>query len=154
MNLFVHSNHCLSRKHCETCRDKGQAGQEWRKSLSLHFQMPGDCPYGVPWGYRIEDPFRGYGKYYWGILHRWASDNRDDINDWLNWFFRLLPCGNCRESFIEWMKHNQPPQDHDSLFEWTVKAHNYVNAKLSKRIISLDEAKQIWQPSPKASMLP
>lgn len=54
---FCETRHCLSRKHCATCRDL-EGGRTWRESLRKAFTLPDDatdfpCPHGLPWGAKI-----------------------------------------------------------------------------------------------------
>ena len=54
MKLFAKTDHCLSRAHCRTCRDR-EGGQGWRQILALSFTLPSgapdfECPHGLEWG--------------------------------------------------------------------------------------------------------
>lgn len=51
---FVDTIHCMSKAHCNTCRNK-EGGRPWRKGLTSLFVLPDDkvdfeCPYGKDWG--------------------------------------------------------------------------------------------------------
>lgn len=64
MKIFIKDFTCLSKVHCETCRDKTEVGNAFRKSLSRAFVLPADapdfeCPYDKPWGWKR--PSRGLG---------------------------------------------------------------------------------------------
>ena len=62
-----------------------------------------------------------------------------------------FPCKNpCRKDFIKYIKANPllpavKSKDPLSLFKWTVDAHNYVNSKLNKSIVTWIEAKEMWE---------
>lgn len=64
MQLFVLTNHCTSRAHCNTCRDL-DGGRSWREGLKKYFHLPQDtvdftCPHGLQWkqsGEKIEVPY-------------------------------------------------------------------------------------------------
>ncbi len=50
---FTDTIHCLSRAHCNTCRNL-EGGRTWRKSLTSLFVLPDEkvdfeCPYGKKW---------------------------------------------------------------------------------------------------------
>lgn len=51
--IFVDTIHCLSRKHCDTCRNL-EGGRKWRGSIKELFVIPNEsvdfqCPYGKEW---------------------------------------------------------------------------------------------------------
>jgi len=53
--------------------------------------------------------------------------------------------GGCKcRSFYRWWTKQNPP-DYANYFEWTVKLHNAVNQKLNKPILSVEDAKLIYQ---------
>lgn len=49
--IFTETPHCRKGVHCETCRARTEAGQQWRDNISQHFIPPKDwtCPFGVDW---------------------------------------------------------------------------------------------------------
>lgn len=61
-----------------------------------------------------------------------------------------LPCQNCRQHAMSYLSSNPPEQwavqfnDDTAMFRYTVEMHNYVNRRLGKPIISMDQAHQIW----------
>jgi hypothetical protein len=63
MQLFVMSNHCTSKAHCETCR-KLEDGRTWRRNLTKFFLLPDNnidfaCPHGKEWdGRKPTQPMR------------------------------------------------------------------------------------------------
>ena len=50
----------------------------------------------------------------------------------------------CREFWNNWIRQNPPTYTNPEYFAWTVKAHNAVNAKLSKPIMKLEEAIKLY----------
>ena len=57
---FTDTIHCMSKSHCNTCRNL-EGGREWRKNLMSLFVLPGDnvdfkCPYGKEWGEVVAPP--------------------------------------------------------------------------------------------------
>ena len=59
MKTFLKSEHCLTKTHCLTCRDR-LGGRPWRQALLAIFgdlQLPDfPCPLGKPWYIRAEVP--------------------------------------------------------------------------------------------------
>lgn len=52
MIAFTQTDHCHSRAHCHTCRDK-EGGRQWRAALRKCFRVDEidfECPHDVPWG--------------------------------------------------------------------------------------------------------
>lgn len=61
----------------------------------------------------------------------------------------LHHCSTCRADWAVLLEQMPPDvRDKDRFFAWTVAAHNRVNAKLGKRIMSLDEARALYGLSP------
>lgn len=51
----------------------------------------------------------------------------------------------CHEFWKNWIKTNPPIYgQNNEYFEWTVKTHNAVNAKLGKPQISVEDAKTLY----------
>ena len=77
----------------------------------------------------------------WKRLHLLSND-RVLYEEWKC----KLPCGPCKASWQE-IQERIPPDfsSQDLFFEWTVIVHNEVNKKLGKRIVSLEEARNIWK---------
>lgn len=89
------------------------------------------------------------GREAWKAIHTKTNPTREWFeNEWKP----LIPqgCG-CSESANELLDQNPPRFDSpEEFFVWTVEYHNAVNQKLinqgdtTKKIVSLEEAKQIW----------
>lgn len=58
-----------------------------------------------------------------------------------------LPCGECRKHAVIYLDKNPIPSSkiQGSLFEWTVTFHNTVNKRLKKSIMSLAEARDLYE---------
>ena len=60
-----------------------------------------------------------------------------------------FPCFNCREHAINYLK--QYPitdsifkRDKNALFNWTVDFHNFVNNRIGKPIVTIEQATLLW----------
>jgi hypothetical protein len=88
-----------------------------------------------------------WGPSIWNTIHHAAisadkSKNGSDFKKFIFAIGPLLPCFTCKEDFEAYLKSSAPQESH--YFEWSVKAHNYVNKKLGKTQISMDDALKIW----------
>lgn len=90
---------------------------------------------------------------HWAILHSYAVDNKhswDKITAqefYNNWEGDIpsIGCG-CKNNWKELKKTLNLDNIFDTpenFFKWSVNAHNAVNKKLSKRIVSYEEARQL-----------
>lgn len=89
-----------------------------------------------------------WGPHLWATIHTLAlrADSDSEIGPYLefiNSLLFLLPCDTCREDFVKWYHMNGDPYEGQA-FEWSVKLHNYVNQKLSKKIMSVEESRVHW----------
>lgn len=81
----------------------------------------------------------------WKELHTYKFENEADALKWFNSWFKRVPCAMCRMHFKDILRIL--PVDYSNkkaFFEWSVKAHNMVNKRLSKPEISLEEAILLW----------
>jgi hypothetical protein len=84
----------------------------------------------------------------WKELHSRALNwTGEDDSKWLLGFTRRVPCGECQRHWAEF-RMDRPP-DWANYFDWTVEAHNSVNHRLGKKILTTDEAKALYQDSGK-----
>lgn len=87
------------------------------------------------------------GPKLWGQLHCWATSG--DISRpllWLAKFTERLGCGRCTDDWKQWLLDHPPDiESRDSLFRWTVAAHNAVNARLGKPEMTEGAARQRWR---------
>jgi hypothetical protein len=81
----------------------------------------------------------------WKELHQFKpSDNQSDNERFLLSFNSRVPNVNC-PCRAEWTKFvSTNPVRFDDWFRWTVEAHNSVNQRLGKPILSLEQAKELW----------
>lgn len=94
------------------------------------------------------------GSYLWRQLHERAvnyieSNGNDQpfIDIWGRSIPRYLSGCACHEFYVNWIRQdvNKPDyKNRESYFNWTVKLHNAVNAKLNKPIVDYENAKKIW----------
>lgn len=59
----------------------------------------------------------------------------------------LIPCLNCGEhfhSYLNTVNLDQVVSSREALFAFWVEAHNFVNSRYGKRIVSLQEAKNFY----------
>jgi hypothetical protein len=88
-----------------------------------------------------------WGPKLWGELHRFCltAEARDPekLTAHVGELRRRLPCGECRAGLREWLAEDPP--DASDPFAWSVRLHNWVNAKpsLNKPQLSVEEARAI-----------
>ncbi len=91
----------------------------------------------------------------WKELHLRCLNHTPNTNDvhWLHtvWIPKIPRYSSrgteckCKEDWYKWYSQNPPNfATKDTYFDWSVRAHNAVNAKLNKQIISVDEAKKLY----------
>jgi hypothetical protein len=86
----------------------------------------------------------------WKQLHlRALNNNGKSEHLYIRKFTMMVPrytsgC-KCKENWNLWL-HDNPPVygKNGEFFEWSVKAHNYVNKKLGKREFTVDEAREYY----------
>ena len=71
-------------------------------------------------------------------------------NEFVNAFAEALPCPACSGHFKEVLAELPFPDSRDPLilFEWSVNAHNRVNARIGKPIFTVEQAFKIWTEPP------
>lgn len=78
----------------------------------------------------------------------WVEGKNDEewMKLWSRNIQRYAPHGcKCNEHWSRWYPQNQPDySSRDAYFAWTVKAHNAVNERLHKPIMSVEDAKIIY----------
>ena len=97
-----------------------------------------------------------WGKHFWATAHyitlSYPSDPTSSEKQHVKNFFDvlafLLPCGKCRSHYTNNLKTN-PLTDNIlsskyKLIEWLVNLHNEVNTRTGKKIVTVDEAIQIY----------
>lgn len=80
----------------------------------------------------------------WGPeMWKWMHTAKDWDEARLMFWSGQLPCGDCKRGWLEILKA-MPPVYGDGWFEWSVAAHNAVNAKLGKPEVGFAEARARW----------
>jgi hypothetical protein len=98
-----------------------------------------------------------WGNLVWYVMHYTTYHAPNIIDDeWKDSFIafmsclqNVLPCSICRNHIKENLPKNNIKtyiRDKHLLFEWTWKLHNIVNSSLDKPILSLEEAKRLYDP--------
>lgn len=82
----------------------------------------------------------------WTELHLRAMHYKGgDDHIWLNFFgLRIVGKCDCKKNWREEL--TKLPPDFNNYFAWSVEAHNLVNKRLGKPILTLEEAQGIWTP--------
>jgi len=78
---------------------------------------------------------------HWQEWHTASFPNKDWLVSWLS---RIPSACGCVEDFRNWVKAN-PPQ-FDEWFPYSVAGHNFVNQKLGRKLVDVEEARSIWFP--------
>lgn len=80
------------------------------------------------------------------VLWKELHTKKNPTPKWfLEWLFKVpntSSCGGCQQWAIEWLTNNHP--EFDNWFPWSVRFHNSVNLKLTKKQWTLEEAIQCW----------
>ncbi len=93
----------------------------------------------------------GNRQWYWYHLVSYTSPDTLNIQSKKNYtefiylMTKLLPCKKCYEHFKLYLK--ETPIDFttkETMIEWFVKAHNYVNKRLEKPILTVEDANKIY----------
>lgn len=79
----------------------------------------------------------------WKKLHLRAIEKEGtEDGKWLADFAKEIPCGECVRHWREFLA-NEPP-NFTAYFAWTVLAHNGINLRLGKPILSVDQARALY----------
>ena len=91
-----------------------------------------------------------WGPPTWHLIHQLAYNYDEKLKEHYKLFFEhfkyLIPCINCRHSFINNL--NTYPlnlNNRESFIKWTILIHNIVNKKLRKRLMSIKLANEIYK---------
>lgn len=99
-----------------------------------------------------------FGPFLWGSLHYVclgssthpiSPENQTHLKNWINALPFVIPCYKCSEHLKQNLSDfpvDSHLSSHEELFKWSVDFHNIVNKQLGKPEISLEEAKELWQP--------
>lgn len=98
-----------------------------------------------------------FGPYIWGHLHITTRHLPENINpaivphiiNTLQAIPLLVPCESCALHSGNFMTANKDRlmklKTGSEFFDFTVDFHNFVNTRLGKRIISYEEARDMWK---------
>jgi hypothetical protein len=92
-----------------------------------------------------------WGPILWGAIHMTCLAG-SATSEFVNAFAEALPCPACSGHFKEVLTELPFPESRDPfiLFEWSVNAHNRVNSRIGKPILTVEQAFKIWtEPSTK-----
>lgn len=91
----------------------------------------------------------------WIVIHVLAlisdeSGTKKDYEFYSLFIYRVVhnfPCSKCRSHAVKYLDKYPIPatKQSGSLFEWSVIFHNVVNKRLKKKIMPLEEAREIYQ---------
>tara|TARA_B110000046_G_scaffold141397_1_gene148090 strand:+ start:2615 stop:3061 length:447 start_codon:yes stop_codon:yes gene_type:complete len=114
-----------------------------------------------------------WGPAGWNTLHAWAhfyphaptDAERDAVRALLHLFARHLPCPSCRTHFTAFLERRLDAEalaTRSALVALLNDAHNEVNARLGKRVYTLEEHRRVYtlrrrmtaRVDPRATLLP
>ncbi len=108
-------------------------GIQWATSLESNLFAPID--------HHLHEQSLARYRTHWREWH--CVTNPD--NRWLeSWLLRIPRGCDCAGDFAKWVESNTP--DFSNWFSYSVAGHNYVNAKLSRPSVTVNEARSIWFP--------
>ncbi len=88
---------------------------------------------------------RGRAPADWKVLALAALDGKL-TQTLLSAVSRQISCGSCRADWMKYLRaHPLQAGSAEAMWQWQLDAHNYVNAKLKKPILTSEQAKAIWQ---------
>jgi hypothetical protein len=90
-------------------------------------------------------PPEKWGPYFWGVIHLGCLAG-SITPEFISMYPSVLPCGACGQHFAEVLMEVPFPDSQDPLilFQWSVRAHNMVNARIGKPILTVEEALATW----------
>jgi hypothetical protein len=101
-----------------------------------------------------------WGPHLWAYLHYSAANysdhptpaERKEMKNWLCSLPVTIPCDNCSRHYRKYITKNKHKldeicSDKNKLFNFLVDIHNKVNERNGKRIMSYEEALQLYKPT-------
>ena len=90
-------------------------------------------------------PPEKWGPYFWGVIHLGCLAG-SITPEFISMYPSVLPCGACGQHFAEVLRDAPFPDSQDPLilFQWSVHAHNMVNSRIGKPILTVEEALAVW----------
>lgn len=91
-----------------------------------------------------------WGPVYWNFLHANAEIYHNKPLqfklDFMQYFTSLIPCTECKDHFSNYQKTN-PIEDTTNIIKWAFHAHNNVNQRLNKNLLSWEEYQLLYDQS-------
>jgi len=84
------------------------------------------------------------GRSLWKELHTKKNPTQKWFLDWLSKVPNTSSCGSCQTWSINWIDILGNEPDYENWFPWSVKFHNAVNTKLTRKQWTLEEAITCW----------
>ncbi len=83
-----------------------------------------------------------WGPVLWKEFHDRAKEYNMDLDSekrWIGIFTSWIPCGKCKNHFIEIIKTNPPNfSSKENYMKWGINIHNIVNSSLGKPLFHLE----------------
>jgi hypothetical protein len=103
-------------------------------------------------------PFLNWSKNVWTVIHcmtleyeinlqqntHMNHENYEGMITILENLPQLMDCYKCKNKFVQYLK-DHPPRSDNSIFDWTVKVHNYVSSFLSKPPWTIEAAREHYR---------
>jgi hypothetical protein len=86
-----------------------------------------------------------WGPRLWGALHTLCLTGTI-TPEFVQEFANVIPCPACAMHFRDLLEA-YPFENASDKFEWSVLLHNKVNERLSKPVISVGKAREVWSQS-------
>lgn len=85
------------------------------------------------------------GPQLWARLHQTALVGKLTLG-WLTGFLNQIGCGRCKKKWKDWVAANPTPfGTPEGQFVWSVEGHNEVNKELGKKVLTIDQAREVWK---------
>lgn len=97
-----------------------------------------------------------WGPYLWGAIHivcigapsELSEEEKQQYKSFINSLPDVLPCASCGNHFQAVLDDDPVERSlsgRDSLFAWSVRAHNAVNRRLGKPEWSVESSTELWR---------
>ena len=105
---------------------------------------------------KVYRPLHNWGSYLWGFIHTISildfeenEENKKHAERCVKQLKALeyyIPCNKCALHYRTWIEELEKRDYKKSMeiFRWSVDFHNSVNEKLEKKILTYQEALDIW----------
>lgn len=120
---------------CSLCMQE-QCDCEKTYGLPTRIEYKGQTPDGYAPQIHIEQSIQCWAK-----IHSYTGCEKDWLEEWE----KTIPCGVCAAGYAEFKQENPPDfSSPEALWLWGVGLHNWINTKLLKPVVSIEEARRIW----------